>query len=367
MSKVEQRLTAVINAGGRSHRMAASGIALHKALVPVLGVPLVERNLFVLLEQGFRDIVIVVSVATPDVEAFVRGRVSALAAARGARVECVREFEALGNMGIAGQIRSRATDLLMTFVDNLTTLDLTRLVGRHLQSQAALTVASHVETFNVPHGELVIDGPSVIDYVEKPAKPLQVASGIYVLSARATACIPADRPTGAVDLFRLLKDRGENVAAFVHDAPWVDVNDSAAVRRADKLVASFPGVFEVYDRQPDTTDDCLLVRARNEILVRENVGGEFHGRFDVVRERDAASLANSEFGVIDAARTHLATFDDFTDTSKKFLRHEVLVVEAGTARAAAEGFSWIAADGDHDPADLTQPLRRCLAIAQQLT
>jgi NDP-sugar pyrophosphorylase family protein len=362
-------VTAVINAGGRSQRMAASGIALHKALVPVLGVPLVERNLVVLLEQGFKDIVIVVSAKSPDVEAFARGRASGLASARGASVECVREIESLGNMGIAGRLGSRAQDLVVTFVDNLTTLDLTRVIDRHRESDAALTVASHVESFTVPHGELTISDAFVIDYIEKPAKPVQVASGIYVLKPRAAACIPSDRPTGAVDLFRLLKERGESVAAFVHDAPWIDINDSAAVRRAETLVAANPDAFELFESQPDVTDDCLLVRAKDEILVRENVGGDFRGRFDVVRGRDAASLSDGAARFTAGAKTHLATFDDFADVSKRFIRHTVSLVEAGGVKTqeAAEVFAWIAADAAHDPADLTQPLRRCLAIAQRHT
>jgi NDP-sugar pyrophosphorylase family protein len=366
MSTVERRIVAVINAGGRSERMAASGVALHKALVPVLGVPLVERNLVVLLEQGFQDIIIVVSAKTPAVEAFVRGRATALAAARGAIVECVQEFDARGNMGIAGQIGSRGgQDLLMTFVDNLTTLDLTRVIDRHRESASAMTIASHVETFSVPHGELRIAGASVIDYVEKPTKPIQVASGIYVLGARATACIPSDRPTGAVDLFRLVKERGESIAAFVHDAPWIDVNDSAAVRRAERLVAGYPGVFDLYDRKPDTTDDCVLVRAKDEYLVRKNIGRDFAGRFDVLRGRDAAWLAEGMTGAL----MPLARFDDFAEISKTFVRHEVSLAEAGTVELPdlTEGFTWITADGMHGQADLTQPLRRSLALARQRT
>jgi NDP-sugar pyrophosphorylase family protein len=351
--------------------MAASGIALHKALVPVLGVPLVERNLSVLLDQGFRDIVVVVSANTPDVEAFVRGRAAVVAAARGAVVECIREVEPLGNIGVAGQIASRAPDLLVTFVDNLTALNLGQVVTRHRQSEAALTIATHLESFQVPHGELQITDEVVIDYLEKPTKDVRVASGVYVLESRAAAIIPPNRATGAVDLFRLLKDRGEKIAAFEHHAPWIDVNDGAGVSRADRLVAGNADVFERRSHSPDATDKCVLIRMASRILAMDRSNGEgiFRGRWDVVRAIDAADAARAVQEIIEgatAAGKHLASFDDFADVNGQTVRHDVSVIDAVDVdwSNAPAGFAWISVDGSYGPSELTQPLRRCIAIAK---
>lgn len=368
----QPRVTAVINAGGRSERMAASGIALHKALVPVRGVPLVERNLCVLLDQGFRDVVIVVSVKTPEVEEFVLRRLLSLAGTRGAAVECVREGESLGNFGIAGRLAARAPDLLMTFVDNLTTLDLQQVVAFHRRSQSAMTIASHVETFQVPHGELRTDGDLVVDYVEKPRKPVQVASGIYVVQSRAAAIIPPDRPTGAVDLVRLLKDRGEKISAFEHTAPWVDVNDEAAVRRAERLVAENADVFERRSPAPATVVECTLIRSASRFLVADRTGGtrSFRGRWDVIRSTDAAVTGVDVEAIINGpvTRTPLGSFDDFEDQGGNAVRHDLFLIEATHAGPSnvPDGFAWISAGSD-DRAELTQPLRRCLAIAERFS
>ncbi len=48
--------TALIMAGGASERMRASHGSAHKALVEVLGVPMLEQNLSALLAFGYRDI-----------------------------------------------------------------------------------------------------------------------------------------------------------------------------------------------------------------------------------------------------------------------------------------------------------------------
>ncbi len=51
---------ALIMAGGRSSRMRAS-VPRHKAMVEVLGLSMLERNLIMLAGHGFRDIAIAVN------------------------------------------------------------------------------------------------------------------------------------------------------------------------------------------------------------------------------------------------------------------------------------------------------------------
>ncbi len=49
-------------------------------------------------------------------------------------------------------------------------------------------------------------------------------------------------------LAQALVDDGNVVRLWFHDAPWVDVNDWAAIDRAERLVAAHPEVFAVRDR-----------------------------------------------------------------------------------------------------------------------
>ncbi len=53
--------TAIIMAGGRSERMRSTAGQTHKALISVLGVPMIERNLLALFAQGFRNVIVAVS------------------------------------------------------------------------------------------------------------------------------------------------------------------------------------------------------------------------------------------------------------------------------------------------------------------
>src|SRR5690349_10402680 len=113
--------TAVIMAGGRSERMRASFGPQHKALVPVLGVSMLERNLCKLLSAGFCDIIVAVSSQEPEIEDYVNTRGLDLARIRGATIECFKERQPLGTIGVARKFGDRSEALLVINVDNLTT------------------------------------------------------------------------------------------------------------------------------------------------------------------------------------------------------------------------------------------------------
>lgn len=232
------RAQALIMAGGKSERMRASLGPAHKALVSVEGVPLIERNLVTLLRAGVRDITVAVSQIETEISEYVGSRGQELAAAAEARLELLRETEPLGTIGAAGTIEFRAEALLIINVDNLTKLDLQQFVERHLTSQAVMTVATHFESFQIPFGEVVIDDGDIVEYREKPRLPVCISSGTYVLSRTACELIPRGQRLDIPALFARVRASGNRVASFAHEATWIDVNDAAAVQRAEKLFAS---------------------------------------------------------------------------------------------------------------------------------
>ena len=143
---------AVIMAGGRSARMRATAGPAHKALVPVLGVTLLERNVCALLSKGFRHIAVAVSAHEPEVERYVLGRARALATARNARLHCLKEASPRGTIGAVALLDAIDGSILVVNVDNLTALQLGKLVAFHEASSAAMTVASHIEMMRMPCG-----------------------------------------------------------------------------------------------------------------------------------------------------------------------------------------------------------------------
>ena len=351
---------ALVMAGGRGERMRSSGRPVAKPLVAVRGVPLLERNLTAVLRAGLTDIVVSVPAGIPEIGSFVRTRASALAGAAGARVEVLEEARPLGNIGCAGLLKDRADDVLVVYADNLTSLDLRTVLAHHRGSGAGLTLSTHVEPYHLPYGELTVDGGRVVEYREKPEHRMLICSAVSVLGPAALEVAAAEAPLGLVDLFRALTSRGETVADFRHDAPWVDVNDAAAVDRATEMVAAAAADFECWWDPPATTETFALVRGDDGVLVRGGDDARTGLPLDLPSRDEVASLALTE-----PAGPAAFEFDDLDDRTGLLVRHRVLRVDAPAgSHPAPEGTRWVSAEelgtGD-DPGSITSRLARAWA------
>lgn len=348
---------ALMMAGGRGERMLASRGPTPKPLVPVRGVPLIERNLAMLLMAGAREVVVAVPAGLPEIGRWVEGRGRALAAARGATVRCVVETVALGTIGAAAGLWGAAGALPADYAvpvvnaDNLVALDLRGLVARHREAAAAFTVATHLQPFRIPFGEVeVVDG-RLVAYHEKPDHPVRVSSGTYVLGPVALAALAPGERCDVPTLVTRLLGRGEVVAAYAHATPWIDVNDAASVARAEALVAAHPEAFERWASPPDRVVAGVVVRAGEEMLLEFRPASArcYPGLWDTpggkveAGEHPAAAAARElreELGLaLDAAALRpVATFDDLDPASGEVFRHHVFAADvAREAVRAADG------------------------------
>ena len=235
--------TALIMAGGRGERMKPAGGAVPKPLIPIRGVPLLERNLLMLLAAGFRDIWVAVSQHLPEVGRYIETRGSELALAGGGSVRCLPEPQPLGTIGAAAALRGQTAPLLVLNADNLITFDLHAFADHHLRNEAALTIATHFEPFRIPYGEVRIVDGRVTAYLEKPLRRVCVSSGTYVLSPESLELLPTEVRTDVPWLVDRLLERGRIVLSFAHESCWIDVNDAASLKRAEELVDSRPELF----------------------------------------------------------------------------------------------------------------------------
>lgn len=366
---------ALIMAGGRSERMRASSGPQHKALVRILGLSMLERNLCKLLSFGFREIVIAINSQESELERYVAERGQALAAARGARLRCLKEDWPRGTIGSARELRREAEAVLVVNVDNLTALDLRLMVDRHMQSGAALTIATHVEPFQIPFGEVRLSGGLITDYLEKPVRQIPVSSGTYVLAPKACELIEPAAPMSVPQLFETLKRQGEPVMGFAHSAAWIDVNDAAAARRAEQLIRDHLCEFEFWDQKPDREFATLLLHETASILVerRTEAASRYRGLWDI----PAAPLEADDRSPLRAiarwiqrrgwrcsALEPLTAFDDLDYSTGKLLRHHVFRARAdGRFAAPLHGAQqrWMDLEESNASAALSTAFTRALA------
>jgi NDP-sugar pyrophosphorylase family protein len=345
--------TAIIMAGGRSARMRASAGPRHKSLVPVLGVPMLERNLCALLSEGFRDLTVAISAQDTEIERYVLDRGRALARARRARLECLRETTPLGTIGAVSALKPTDGPVLVVNVDNLTALSLRKLVAFHEAEAAAMTIASHLEPVQVPCGELQLAETRVTAYLEKPLKRVTASSGTYVIGPRARDVMGAHCRWDVPALVNTLIARGETVSAMAHDAPWIDVNDAATVAKAERLIGEHMHAFELWQERPAAELVALLALAPSRAsLVTEPFVPDDVTLADAVQR----ILANG-LGWMEEKPEFLVSFDDLDVTTAQLVRHHVFVAnvtdDAPSSRDAT------------DAGEPSAPLRRALAYANR--
>lgn len=298
---------------------------------------MLERNILTLLSHNVREIFLAVGAVEKSVLAFARGRGQKVARAGDAELKIFIEKLPLGTIGAARAIRTASDDLLVVNVDNLTSLDFSALLEHHRATKAVLTIATHIEPFQIPFGQVSIKNGEIVDYREKAILPVLLCSGTYVLSQTARLSIPSDRPLGAPELVHILLRAKHKVSAFSHSSPWIDVNDSSSVEKAEELImGNFEG-FELW-RQPAALEIatlCVLNKRRVALLKSQSHPASAIARLpveNVLPQNDTplrgAYRLRSQMGLPRVGKPlFLSSFDELDTRNSQRTRHHIFVAE----------------------------------------
>ena len=224
-------MKAVVLVGGEGTRLRPLTLSAPKQMLPIVGVPMIERVLTHLASHGIDDAVLSLGYL-PDafMEAYPDGRIA------GMGVTYAVESEPLDT---AGAVRFAATfaGVDETFVvvngDVLTDLDLTTLVAFHRERGAEGTIALHPVADPSAFGVVPTDDDGrVRAFVEKPprdeAPTNEINAGTYVLEPSVLGRIPDG---GRVSIERetfpaMVRDGG--LFARSDDSYWLDTGTPAA-------------------------------------------------------------------------------------------------------------------------------------------
>ena len=229
-------MRAVILVGGLGTRLRPLTETIPKQLLPVAGVPMIERVLGQLASHGV-DRAILSMGYLPDafVAAYPDGRIG------GVSVSFAIEPTALGTAGalrFAGLAGSIDETFLAVNGDVLTDLDVTALVDAHRAKGAEGTI--HLTPVEDPsrYGVVVTDKAGLVtSFVEKPepgtAPSNHVNAGTYVLEPSFFARVP-DGILVSVEreIFpRMVRDT--SLYAVVDSSYWIDAGTPEAFLRAN--------------------------------------------------------------------------------------------------------------------------------------
>ena len=221
----------VIMAGGRGTRIAELFPNIPKPLIPVDGMPILEREIRSLATQGFKDIILTVGyLADKIIEYFGDG------SRLGVKIEYFVEETPLGNAGALFQLREKIGDdpFFLLNADAAFDVDFNRMLDFHKAHSGLVTLFTHPNSHPYDSGLIIADKEGHVEkWLSKEDERPQwynnrVNAGLHVidpkileLSEKNLAIDPATGfPKGKVDLDRqILKPLCGTGMMFCYDSP----------------------------------------------------------------------------------------------------------------------------------------------------
>ena len=218
-------------AGGRGTRIAELFPDIPKPLIPVAGMPILEREIRSLCEQGFKDLILTVGYLADKIMAYF-GDGSQL----GVKIEYFVEETPLGNAGALFRLKEKIGDepFLLLNADAAFDVDFNRMVELHKSHGGLVTLFTHPNSHPYDSGLIIADDKGNVEkwLAKEDERPQwydnRVNAGLHVIDPKVLEMsldhldVDAETglPKGKVDLDRqILKPLCGTGQMFCYDSP----------------------------------------------------------------------------------------------------------------------------------------------------
>ena len=223
----ELPLSAVVMAGGFGTRLRPLTNNIPKPMLPLGDKPILERTVQQLRRAGIQRLNITTHYLGEKItEHFGDGKDF------GVDIEYVKEEQPLGTAGSLSLLKPPQEPLLVMNGDIVTKLDFRALLDYHQEHEADMTVGVKQEEFQIPYGEVEIDGVLITGITEKPIKRYFINAGIYLLNPDVCQLIPSNERYDMPSLIQELISQGRRVASFPIHEYWVDIGKHPDYQKA---------------------------------------------------------------------------------------------------------------------------------------
>lgn len=239
----------IIMAGGRGTRIAELFPNIPKPLIPVDGMPILEREIRSLARQGFDDIILTVGYLADKIISYF-GDGSKL----GVRIDYFVEKTPLGNAGALFRLRDKigVEPFLLLNADAAFDVDFNRMIAFHRQHGGLVTLFTHPNSHPYDSGLIIADKDGKVErWLSKEDDRPQwydnrVNAGLHVIDPKVL-----DQLAGKVDLDKkvdldrqLLKPLCGAGEMYCYDSPEY-VKDMGTPERFHQVEADFKsGIVE---------------------------------------------------------------------------------------------------------------------------
>ena len=187
-------MKAVIMAGGKGTRISSVASDIPKPMIKIEGVPVLEREIACLKDQGFTELIITVShLGSIIMDYFGNGEKF------GVQIEYYYEEEPLGNAGALFKLRDKLTEsFLLLNADAIFDIDFNRFVDYHKEKGGLVTLFTHPNSHPYDSGLIFADNNNaVVKWLSKEdERPKwyrnRVNAGLHVIDPAALDMLDID-------------------------------------------------------------------------------------------------------------------------------------------------------------------------------
>ena len=240
----------ILMAGGRGTRIAELFPDIPKPLIPVAGMPILEREIRSLCAQGFKDIILTVGYLADKIIAYF-GDGSQF----GAKIDYFVEVSPLGNAGALFRLREKIGDepFLLLNADAAFDVDFKRMVAFHQNHGGLVTLFTHPNSHPYDSGLIIADENGHVEkwLAKEDERPQwydnRVNAGLHVIDSKVLDVSlksleinnESGFPQGKVDLDRqILKPLCGSNMMFCYDSPEY-VKDMGTPERFHQVEADY--------------------------------------------------------------------------------------------------------------------------------
>lgn len=237
-------------AGGRGTRIAELFPNIPKPLIPVAGMPILEREIRSLCAQGFKDIILTVGYLADKIISYF-GDGSQF----GAKIDYFVEESPLGNAGALFRLREKIGDepFLLLNADAAFDVDFNRMVAFHQNHGGLVTLFTHPNSHPYDSGLIIADENGHVEkwLAKEDERPQwydnRVNAGLHVIDPKVLDISlksleinkESGYPQGKVDLDRqILKPLCGSNLIFCYDSPEY-VKDMGTPERFHQVEADY--------------------------------------------------------------------------------------------------------------------------------
>lgn len=245
-----REMKVVIMAGGRGTRIAELFPDIPKPLIPVDGMPILEREIRSLASQGFKDIILTIGYLADKIISYF-GDGSWL----GVKIDYFVEETPLGNAGALFQLKEKIGDepFFLLNADAAFDVDFNRMLDYHKEHGGLVTLFTHPNSHPYDSGLIIADKDGKVEkwLSKEDERPLwynnRVNAGLHVIDPKILDQnlknldieLATGLPKGKVDLDRqILKPLCGTGEMFCYDSPEY-VKDMGTPERFHQVEADY--------------------------------------------------------------------------------------------------------------------------------